>query len=189
MYSSIRKVFDLLEAMLKVAVISCMAAMVVTLILQVVLRYFFSSALAAGWEIARLSFVASLLLGIGLATRRGMHAQIEIFDVLLKNTFRRPILIVREILIIVLFVVVIDKSLLLYEIASDEMLTSFDISKNVFYGVQILASVMVCVFCFERILNAILGVDLANDTIAGEVGDELDEVAIKSGANKCKAEA
>jgi len=151
------RLLDGLEWMLKVVLGTCMAVMACTLILQVILRYFFASSLDAGWEIARLSFVSALLLGIPVAQRSGLHVGIELAGMVASAGVKRLISVVRELLVVLLFLVLIDKSLVLYAIASDEMLHTINISKGVFYMAQIAAAGMCIVFGIEAIFYKLAG--------------------------------
>lgn len=152
-YKKLSHIFDMLEKILCVALGVCMAAMASLLISQVVLRYVFSSSLDAAWELARLSFVSALLLGIPVALRRGLHVGIE-FSIGAKGPKTKLVIkILRALLIAFLFIIVLNKSIMLFELSADEMLNSIEISKNVFYLSQIIAAAICVVFCAENILK------------------------------------
>jgi len=157
----IKRVFDAIERVLTVALGACMAVMTVTMIVSVVLRYVFASSLDSGWEIARLTFVSAIMLGIPLALRRGLHVGIDLSAALSDGPLKRGIHVLREVLVTALFVVIIQKSLFLHEIAADELLNTLDISKNVFYKAQLFACVLTVVFSVERMIRVLSGLGVS----------------------------
>jgi|TARA_R110002094_G_scaffold39934_4_gene52562 TRAP-type C4-dicarboxylate transport system permease small subunit len=152
-YDKLSCLFSFIEKILCVCLGICMAAMASLLISQVVMRYLFSSSVDGAWELARLTFVSALLLGIPVALRRGLHVGIDFSIGSRKPTAKLLIKIVRVLLVGALFVIVLDKSFVLYKLSADEMLNSISLSKNVFYLAQIIASAVCILFCAESILK------------------------------------
>jgi TRAP-type C4-dicarboxylate transport system permease small subunit len=157
----VRRLFDAIERVLTIALGACMAVMTLTLIVSVILRYVFSSSMDSGWEIARLTFVSAIMLGIPLALRRGLHVGIDLSRSMQDGPLKRALHVLREVLVAALFVVIIQKALILHEISADEMLNTIDVSKNVFYKAQIFACVVTVAFCIERVILLFGGLGLS----------------------------
>jgi len=70
-------------------IIAAMAAMVIVVSLQVLLRYVFNTSLDWAEDVARLLFVWSIFLAIPLGVKQGSHIAIELFTVHLAPAARR----------------------------------------------------------------------------------------------------
>ncbi len=74
----------LLDRLVGGAIIAAMAAMVVVVSLQVLLRYVFNTSLDWAEDVARLLFVWSIFLAIPLGVKQGSHIAIEVLTVHLR---------------------------------------------------------------------------------------------------------
>ena len=70
------------------AIIAAMAAMVVVVSLQVLLRYAFNTSLDWAEDVARLLFVWSIFLAVPLGVKRGSHIAIELLTIRLPPPLR-----------------------------------------------------------------------------------------------------
>ncbi len=80
--------FDKFEERL---LISGMAAIVIIVFLQVIMRYFFQKSLTWSEEIARFTFLWMVWLGAGYATKKRAHIKIEAFVSKLSSPLREKI--------------------------------------------------------------------------------------------------
>jgi len=71
----------LVDRLAGVAIVAAMAAMVVVVSLQVLLRYAFNTSLDWSEDVARLLFVWSIFLAVPLGVKRGAHIGIELLVV------------------------------------------------------------------------------------------------------------
>jgi len=78
----------LVDRLAGVAIVATMAAMVVVVSLQVLLRYAFNTSLDWAEDVARLLFVWSIFLAIPLGVKQGAHIGIELLVVQLPPTVR-----------------------------------------------------------------------------------------------------
>ena len=76
--SGASRTLDAADGAVRVVVIFTMAAMVVVVSAQVLLRYAFNTSLDWGEDIARMLFVWSIFLAIPLGIREGAHIAIEL---------------------------------------------------------------------------------------------------------------
>ena len=72
------KLLDAVEKVVKIIIAIAFLAMTALITYQVILRYVFSNANAWSEEFARYLFILCVMLGCGIATRRGNHLQVDI---------------------------------------------------------------------------------------------------------------
>lgn len=89
----------------KVLLIGMVVVMTVLVIMQVLLRYLFSSAFSWSEEIARYLMIWVSFLGAGLALQQGLHIGVEALIMRLSNRGRRRVSLVSKAAILVFLLV------------------------------------------------------------------------------------
>ncbi|WP_157983847.1 TRAP transporter small permease [Nesterenkonia muleiensis] len=70
--------FNALAGVVQTVMILLLGAMTATVMLQIVLRYFFERPLAGGEEITRYMFVYLIFIGAAMGVRTGIHVSIDV---------------------------------------------------------------------------------------------------------------
>jgi len=143
-----------LDATLRAVIVVTMAAMVLVVSAQVLLRYGFNTSLDWGEDIARLLFVWTIFLAIPLGVKEGAHIGIELMVKVFPEALQRALTRVMAALGIVLMAVVCWQAARLVIEQWDENLPTLDVSVSLFI-------VPVCVGAALSILH------LARHTVTG----------------------
>ena len=114
------------------AIIASMAAMVVVVSLQVLLRYAFNASLDWAEDIARLLFVWSIFLAIPLGVKQGSHIGIELFVIHLPAAARTFFVRVMALGCAALMAVVCYESALLTVQQWDEFMPTLNVTAALF---------------------------------------------------------
>ena len=72
------KFMDVVEKIVRILLFITVAVMVVVMVYQVILRYFFSASNSWSEELCRYLFIYSVMMGAAIATRRNSHLQIDV---------------------------------------------------------------------------------------------------------------
>lgn len=114
------------------AIIAAMAAMVVVVSLQVLLRYAFNASLDWAEDIARLLFVWSIFLAVPLGVKRGSHIAIELLTIHLPPPARMFLVRVMALGCAALMAVVCYQSALLTVQQWDEFMPTLNVTAALF---------------------------------------------------------
>jgi len=122
----------LLDRLVGGAIIAAMAAMVVVVSLQVLLRYVFNTSLDWAEDVARLLFVWSIFLAIPLGVKQGSHIAIELVTLRLAPAARALLLRVMALGCAALMAVVCYQSTLLTLQQWDEFMPTLNVTAALF---------------------------------------------------------
>lgn len=114
------------------AIIAAMAAMVVVISVQVVLRYAFNSSIDWSDEMSRMLFVWCMFLAIPLGIREGAHVGIELLTVHVPAGPRAQLAKVCALFSAAMMVVVFWQAVKVSWLTWDEMLQTVNLSANWF---------------------------------------------------------
>lgn len=92
---------------LKMVIVALLAAMTITVALQIVLRYFFASPLPWGEEITRYMFVYLIFLGAAAGIHAGVHVSIDAIVIRLPPRAHRVMELVAKIIVAAFLVVLV----------------------------------------------------------------------------------
>ena len=151
-----RSGLELIDRTVGLAVIVCMACLVVIVSTQVVLRYFFNTSLDWAWEASRLSFVASIFLAIPLALKEGGHVGIDVVLPHLPSRLRRAVLVLRHLVMMFLMIVVAVVGFQATRSTWDQVMSSLPISTGWFYVPVIIASVHCVLHLIDQTARVLL---------------------------------
>jgi len=94
--------FDKLAKIEEILLSTCLGIMVIMVLLQIILRNFFSSGIAGGDAIVRHMLLWVGFLGAGLATRGGMHIRIDIASKILSQKSMKVARVVTDIFSVII---------------------------------------------------------------------------------------
>lgn len=114
------------------AIIAAMAAMVVVVSLQVLLRYAFNTSLDWAEDVARLLFVWSIFLAVPLGVKRGSHIAIELLTIRLAPPLRSFLVRLMAVGCAALMAVVCYQSTLLTVQQWDEFMPTLNVTAALF---------------------------------------------------------
>jgi TRAP-type C4-dicarboxylate transport system permease small subunit len=121
-----------LDRAVSYAVIAIMAAMVVVVSLQVLLRYAFNTSIDWADDVGRLLFVWSIFLTIPLGIREGIHIGIELVVKLLPEPVRHALVRLIGLLSIGMMAIICYQAVLVTLDQWDEMLPTLEVTVAVF---------------------------------------------------------
>lgn len=122
----------LLDRLVGGAIIAAMAAMVVVVSLQVLLRYVFNTSLDWAEDVARLLFVWSIFLAIPLGVKQGSHIAIELLTLHLTPAARQLFFRAMALGCAALMAVVCTQSTLLTVQQWDEFMPTLNVTAALF---------------------------------------------------------
>jgi len=141
-----------------------LAAILVIVFTNVVLRYGFGSSFAWGEEVALFLMVAGAYFGAGLALREGRLVSITLFQDLLPEQFRRPVRYVIAALMLAFMAAVVWFGILFAEFGWNKETMATQISRGIPYlAIPIGAAVFIvhCLFFLRRFVDGEFEVDEA----------------------------
>ncbi|MFP6583682.1 MAG: TRAP transporter small permease [Candidatus Hydrogenedentota bacterium] len=146
------------DAALRVCVfgtVTCLAAMVVVILLQVVARYVFSSPLAWPEEISRILMVWMTFLAAPYAYRNGLFVRLESWVSRFPLRVQRKIDVGIHLLLLMLFIVFFRESLWMVMRGSVIRASSVNLSMGLVFVVMPAAFVMLISVAIEHVLVAL----------------------------------
>lgn len=160
----LRKTTRLLDKTVSWTIILCMAAMTLTIIAQVVMRYAFNTSLSWGWIIPRLTFIWLVLLSIPLAFKYNLHVGVDILFQFFPARARTFLTRVNALAMIALSIAIFYYGYEMMNKVHDQVMPGSNISVGLFYYALLISQVHV-------------GLHLAQMLIAGEASKErLEEI-------------
>lgn len=130
--SAAGQVVDLFFRALEYVIAACLAAMVVLVFSNVVMRYIFGTGIASGEELARLCFVWLIFIGATLAVREHGHIGVDMVVRRMPPAVRRACLLVNHGLVLWALWMLGDGSWTMTMIGLDSVLPVTGISTAVF---------------------------------------------------------
>ena len=176
-----RGYFRLLEWLL----VACLAAMVVLVFGNVVLRYGFNSGLDISEELARLLFLISTFLGAIVAMRERLHLGVDSLVRRLSKRSQRACLLISLILMLCVTALLLQGSWAQARINLHTVLPVTGISMAVFYGVGVVFGISVGAMLLRDIWRVLAGrIDGDEMVVVHESGDLADIEAIEQALSR-----
>jgi TRAP-type C4-dicarboxylate transport system permease small subunit len=153
MASGIKRFLDWTEKISVALLALLFVVMVLSIFLQVVLRYVFSAANAWSEELARYTFVWLVLLGSAVAARRNKHMNIEFFINMFPAGVRKAIQLLLYVLIIAFLVILIRYGFDLVAITQKQRSTGLRIPMSWAYLAIPAGGLLMLAYALEDIFN------------------------------------
>lgn len=147
------KFLDKLETLEKIFLSITVAAMIIVMVYQVVLRYCFSSANSWSEELARYLFIYDVMIAAAIATRRNSHLQIDFLINLLKPRVKSIFTIFATFVGIVFLMFLFNYSLTLCQTAANNISAGLKISMSIPYACMPIGVVLMILTSIEVILQ------------------------------------
>ena len=147
------KFLDKLETLEKIFLGITVAAMIIVMVYQVVLRYCFSSANSWSEELARYLFIYDVMIAAAIATRRNSHLQIDFLINLLKPRVKSIFTIIATFVGIVFLMFLFNYSLTLCQTAANNISAGLKISMSIPYACMPIGVVLMILTSIEVILQ------------------------------------
>ncbi|MDO5680492.1 MAG: TRAP transporter small permease [Pelistega sp.] len=106
-----QKIINLYFKLLKISIVTCLAAMVIMVFANVVMRYAFNSGLAVSEELSRWAFVWLIFLGAILVLHENAHLGVDIILQKVSKPIRKILLILSTFIMLVLTLLILDGSI------------------------------------------------------------------------------
>lgn len=129
---------------------------------QVVLRYVFSSSILWADEMSRYMFIWMVLLAAGLVVGKGKHIRIEILNTFISDSFKRLLLYISDVSIIIFSVFLIIYGWNIVKISSTALSPATQIPMSYFQMIFL-------IFGFVSIYRALIHVILLTKTRDTEI--------------------
>lgn len=163
--SAAGQVADLFFRTLEYVIAACLAAMVVLVFSNVVMRYIFGTGIASGEELARLCFVWLIFIGATLAVREHGHIGVDMVVRRLSPTARRVCLLINHGLVLWALWMLGDGSWTMTVIGLDSVLPVTGISTAVFGAAGVFLAVTMALILIAdvwAVLSGRAGTDLVD---------------------------
>lgn len=148
----LRKTTEILDKTVSWTIILCMAAMTLTIIAQVVLRYFFHSSLSWGWIIPRLTFIWLVLLSIPLAFKYNLHVGVDILFQFFPASTKKFLTRLNALAMIALSLVVFYYGYEMMIRVHDQFMPGSTISVGLLYYALLVSQIHICLHLAEMFI-------------------------------------
>lgn len=162
--------------LLKIAIVACLALMVVLVFGNVVLRYGFNMGITTSEELSRLLFVWLTFLGAIIAFREHGHLGVDILVKALPAAGRRVCLIISQLLMLYVTWLLLKGSWAQTMINIDVASPSAGLSMGLLYGVGVVFGVSVGLLLVHDLHRAITGRLSDAELVMVRESEELEEV-------------
>lgn len=155
MLKAYSRLLDILEMIEKAVIAVSVAAMVILMMYQVILRYAFNNSNSWSEELVRYLFILSVMLGSAIAVRRNSHLQIDILLNFMSTKVKAIFTIVSTCAAIVFLGFLMRYSLMLCTTAVNTISAGVHIPMSIPYAAVPLGCVLMILACIEVILQNI----------------------------------
>lgn len=150
------KFLDVLTKILRVILIIILAAMVLIMFYQVIMRYVFNNAQPWCEELTLYLGIACIFLGLGIATRKESHLQVDFLIRLYGPRLRCLMTAICSIVAVVIMIIFAYYSVSLIHHATARSVT-LPITMAQVYTIFPIGSVLVCLYSLEIIAKNLIG--------------------------------
>ena len=171
-----QKIVDGYFHVLKVAIVACLAVMVILVFGNVVLRYGFNMGITVSEELSRLLFVWLTFLGAIVALREHGHLGVDMLVSRLSPTGKKVCLVVSELLMLWVTWLFLKGSWEQTMINLDVKSPSAGLSMGLIYGVGVVFSVSVGIIIFTISYRIFTGQMSEAEMVMVKESEELEEV-------------
>ena len=150
------KFLDLLTKILRVIIITLLAAMVIIMTFQSIMRYVFSHALPWCEELTLYLSMLCIMLALGIACRKNSHLEVDFITRLYSPRFKCLTTALFSVVAIVVMIIFGKYTLSLIDHATGVSVT-MPITMGQIYYVYLVGAIVVCLYSIEIIFRNIVG--------------------------------
>jgi TRAP-type transport system small permease protein len=172
----VKRIVEGYFTLLKVFITLCLAAMVVLVFGNVVLRYGFNMGITASEEISRLLFVWLTFLGAIVALREHGHLCVDMLVRRLPNTGKKICLVLSHLLMIYVTWLMLDGSWTQTLINIDVAAPATGFSMGLFYGVGVVFGISALAILLYNLYIVATGKATDADLVMVRDSEELEEL-------------
>lgn len=151
-----QKLINLYFKLLKVSIVTCLAAMVIMVFTNVVMRYVFNSGLAVSEELSRWAFVWLIFLGAILVLHENAHLGVDIILQKVSNPIRKALLILSTLIMLALTVLILDGSIEQTSLNIDATAPATGLSQAWLFGIGIVFAVSTLLVLLYQLYRLII---------------------------------
>ena len=157
MSNALRSVADALTRVLEVAMVLCLAVMLVMVFGNVILRLFFNTGIDLSEEIPRFAFVWMTFLGAIVGMRRRAHLGVDVVVRMLPALGRRVCLALSQLVMLVCCVYIVYGTYLQHDIIKGNASPVAQLSMLWVFGVSYLTGSAIGLICLSNLLRLATG--------------------------------
>lgn len=165
MLKTVGKIFDKVEAFLKIVCGTLLVSFVILTLVQVIMRYVFNSPLSWSEQLARYMFIWMLMLYMPVIMRHGNNLGFDLIINKLPEKAQNIFWVICESLIAAFAALYCVYSVQLCIRFSKKTLVGLGIKANWVYSAQVVGAALLCLFSLELVINRIIAT-------AGKDGEE-----------------
>ena len=135
---------------LEIVLGALLAALVLTVFVQVILRYVTYQPLAWTEEVARLLFIWTCMLGASVGAQRGTHFTVTVFSDLIPSRLQRVFQFVLRLVEASFYAVLAWSGVVVTRVAHLQHSTALEFPMSLSYSVIAFAGVLMCLFTLRR---------------------------------------
>ena len=162
---TVGKIFDKVEAFLKIVCGTLLVSFVILTLVQVIMRYVFNSPLSWSEQLARYMFIWMLMLYMPVIMRHGNNLGFDLIINKLPEKAQNIFWVICESLIAAFAALYCVYSVQLCIRFSKKTLVGLGIKANWVYSAQVVGAALLCLFSLELVINRIIAT-------AGKDGEE-----------------
>lgn len=136
-----QKIINLYFKLLKISIVTCLAAMVIMVFTNVVMRYAFNSGLAVSEELSRWAFVWLIFLGAILVLHENAHLGVDIILQKVSKPVRKALLILSTFIMLVLTLLILDGSIEQTSLNIDASAPATGLSQAWLFGIGVVFAI------------------------------------------------
>lgn len=136
-----QKIINLYFKLLKISIVTCLAAMVIMVFTNVVMRYAFNSGLAVSEELSRWAFVWLIFLGSILVLHENAHLGVDIILQKVSKPVRKTLLILSTFIMLVLTLLILDGSIEQTSLNIDTSAPATGLSQAWLFGIGVVFAI------------------------------------------------
>ena len=157
MGSTLKAIADALTRALEVAMVLCLAVMLVMVFGNVILRLFFNTGIDLSEEIPRFAFVWMTFLGAIVGMRRRAHLGVDIVVQMLPTAGRKVCWGISQVVMLVCCVVIVYGTYLQHDIIKGNASPVAQISMLWVFGVSYVTGSAIGLICLSNLLRLLAG--------------------------------
>ncbi len=154
----------MLDRILSVLIALLLAAMVVDVTIQVVMRYLVQDPPVWTEEAARYIFAWDIFLAVGLAFGRGSHIVVDVVTMAVPHVIRRAMLVASTLLVLAFLLVMARYGLEMVQMTSNTKSVALELNMGVVYASMPAGAIISAIYVLARLIDVLRGVELTDLT-------------------------
>jgi len=154
----------LLDRILFVTIALILAAMVIDVTIQVVMRYLVQDPPVWTEELARYLFAWDIFLGVAVAFARGSHIVVDIVALAVTGPAKRVMVILSNLLVLAFLLVLVRYGITMVEMTSNTMSVALKLNMGVVYASLPTGAAISALYVLTRLVDLLRGVEISDAT-------------------------